>query len=232
MSHPPELTADSRDFVVANFRSLEDQLLACMDFVPFVAENQSVVSPKFIPIILDACSLIDSILRDASSDDSRHNLRSYAALHEPHLDLENATTILLVSPLRFLRPFSGWTSAPPEWWNAHNRVKHDRIKNYQSATYMHTVNALAGLHQVVARSWEFLGNLTRAGWFNESSDSFLELGAARASGAGPNCLPAHTRLFVSTVRDDLMDWTTDPPTIEPLEFTERVKAHIWEWEGW
>ena len=47
---------DSRDFVVANFRSLEQQLLESMAYVPYVKQNQAVVSPKFVPILLDACS--------------------------------------------------------------------------------------------------------------------------------------------------------------------------------
>jgi hypothetical protein len=222
---------DPRDFVVANFHALEDQLLDCMDYVPYIEQNQAVVSPKFVPILMDACSLIDSVFRDSTDGDERHTLKSYAALHEDRLELESATTILLVSPLQLLRPFLGWQHAAPTWWDAHNRVKHDRIRNYEAASYTCAVAAVAGLHQLLARSWQFLGQLTRAGWFNESSEGFAELGASRAAGSGPPDLPVQTRLFVSAIRDDFVNWDTDPPTIEPWDFTERVKNHIWEWEG-
>ncbi len=104
--------------------------------------------------------------------------------------------------------------------------------NYAAATYSCTVAALAGLHQVLARSWQFLGHLTRAGWFNESSEGLAELGASRAAGCGPPDLPVQTRLFVSPIRGDFVDWSTDPPTITGWDFTERVKSHIWEWESW
>lgn len=51
-------------FVISNFSSLEEQLLTCLDFLPYTVDNQRVVSPRFVPIILDACSIIDSVLRD------------------------------------------------------------------------------------------------------------------------------------------------------------------------
>ena len=223
---------DPRDFVVANFHSLEEQLVDCMRYVPFIERNQAVVSPKFVPILMDACSLIDSILRDCTGGGKRHTFKEYAVLHEEHLELEGTTSLLLVSPLQLLRPFRGWRGATPVWWDAYNKVKQDRIRNYAAATYSCTVSAMAGLHQLLARSWQFLGQLTLAGWFNETSEGFGELGASRAAGSGPPDLPVQTRLFVSAIRGDFVDWSTEPPTIANWDFTERVKSHIWEWEGW
>lgn len=223
---------DARGFVVANFLSLEDQLLDCMKYIPYIEQNLGVVSPKFVPILLDACSLIDSVLRHSTDDDSKRSLKRHAALLEPNLELEHATTLFLVSPLQLLRPFRGWTAECPDWWAAHNQVKHDRVRNYSAATYAHTIMALAGLHQVVSRSWSFLSQLILHGWFNESSEQFIELMAARAAGSGPPGLPAHSSLFVSPIRDDFVDWSKDRPTIEQWDFTERVKNHIWQWEGW
>lgn len=133
----------------------------------------------------DACSLIDSILRDCADGGKRHTLKEYAVLHEEHLELEGTTSLLLVSPLQFLPPFRGWCGATPVWWDAYNKVKHDRIRNYAAATYSCAVSAMAGLHQLLARSWQFLGQLTLAGWFNETSAEFGELGASRAAGSGP-----------------------------------------------
>lgn len=223
------LEDDTRDFVVANFHSLEDQLLDCMRYVPFLEPNRAVVSPKFISILLDACSLIDSVLRDASPE-GRHTFKQYAALHEPRLDLEAATTVLLVSPLQFLRPFKGWSSSTPLWWEVHNQVKHDRLRNYAAASYLHTITAVAALHQVLARSWDYLGNLTRAGWFNEASDGLLELAAARSAGAGPPDLPVQTRLFVSAIREDFIVWKDDVPTINwNWDFTPRVRSQLIEY---
>ena len=223
---------DPHDFVVANFQALEDQFIECMKYVPYVEQNQAVVSPKFVPILMDACSLIDSVLRDSTDGDKRQTLKTYAALHEERLELEETTSLVLVSPLQLVRPFRGWRGTMPVWWDAYNKVKHDRIRNYAAATYSCTVAAMAGLHQLLARSWQFLGNLTRAGWFSHSSEGFPELLASRAAGTGPPDLPVQTRLFVSAIRSDFVDWSTDPPTIADWDFRESVKNHIWEWEGW
>jgi hypothetical protein len=84
-----------------------------------------------------------------------HTLKSYATLHEGGLDIKGGMTLFLVYPLQFLRPFQDWTSSAPEWWNAYNSVKHDRIENYSNATYAHTVQAMAALHLLLAFSWKF-----------------------------------------------------------------------------
>jgi hypothetical protein len=223
---------DPRDFVVANFHSLEEQLIECMDYIPFIEQNHGIVSPRFVPILMDACSLIDSVLRDSTDGNERHTLKSFAKLHEGRLQLESSTSILLVSPLQFLRPFHEWRTSIPIWWDAYNRVKHDRIQNYEAASFTCTVTAVGALHQLLARSWQFLGNLTRAGWFNESFESIGELGASRAAGSGPPDLPVQTKLFVSAIRSDFVTWDANGPKIEPWDFTERVKNHIWEWESW
>ena len=47
---------DLRDFVIANFMALEEQLLQCMEFIPYVQQNRNVVSPKFIPILIEVDS--------------------------------------------------------------------------------------------------------------------------------------------------------------------------------
>lgn len=57
-------TMDKANFVVASFTGLEEQLIHCMEYIPFVEGNKDVMSPKFIPIIMETCSLIDSIFRE------------------------------------------------------------------------------------------------------------------------------------------------------------------------
>lgn len=114
-------------------------------------------------------------------------------------------------------------------------MKHDRIANYGAATLEHTVAALAGLHQVLVRSRQFLSHLATAGWFNEQDQNFLELDAMDYVGAGPPDMPAETRLYVSPTNGPLgsfVDWTVDPPSIDydTWRFSWRVKRFIFERE--
>lgn len=202
LNHKPECHSameneDILDFVVGNFSTLEDQLLDCMNYIPYLPSNMNVVSPKLTVILMESCSLIDSIFRYMESRPQRHqNLRAYSKQFEARLSLEEADSLFLVSPLQILHPFKGWTTTPPMWWLAYNQMKHDRVRNYAAASYALTVLSLVALHQVVARSWIFLGSLAKAGWFNEASDSYFELGASRAAGAGPPISPQSQNLLL------------------------------------
>jgi hypothetical protein len=227
---------DRLDFVLANYTRLEDELLTCMNYVPYIEQNRNVVSPRFTPILMESCSLIDSIFRYQSDVNRQHTLRDLAAEHESRLDLEAATSIVLVSPLAFVRPFAGWSTTAPEWWLAHNKAKHDRIRNHEAVTYRLTVESLVALHQVIARSWIFLGHLARWGWFNAADDEGLaELGAARAASSGPPSLPVESKLIVSAIRDSFVEYDGEVPRVtneSPWRFSRRVEQHIWEDEGW
>ena len=228
----PPHRANPVDFVFANFKQLEEQLLDCMRYIPFVQQNQSVVSPKFVPIILESCSLIESIFRRGITSSRRHTLKSYCELMEPDLELAGTTTLLLTSPLQFLRPFHNWTAGAPAWWIAYNEVKHDRINKFDAATYDFTVSALAGLHQVIARTRTLAGNLAKVGWINEAHPNTPDLMLFENVGCRPPEIPAESVLFVSPVRGNFVDWNDDIPSVSSeWEFSWRVKFHIWGYEG-
>src|SRR5262245_19577808 len=118
---------DRRAHVVRSFRSLEVQLIQFMEYIPYSESNKSVGSPKLVPLLMDTCSLIEAVLRHAAGKDQRYNFKAYAESVEHRLGLEDATSLLLVSPLKLLRPFRGWTKEVPAWWEAYNRLKHDRL---------------------------------------------------------------------------------------------------------
>lgn len=224
--------ADPQDIVVAAFALLEAQLQSLLEYVPFIHQNESVVSPRAIPILMEACSLIDSVLRDSFRSTGRSPFRELASTSEPVLQLDDCTSLMLVSPLRLVRPFCGWTTTVPRWWQAYNKVKHDRLANFAEGVLCHSVEAVAGLHQVLARSSQLTGNLIKAGWFNEEDSAFESLVTNRAAGVSPPEIAAESRLFVSPVRGQFVDWSQDPPSVEYWGFSERVKNRIWEEEGW
>jgi hypothetical protein len=221
-------------FVVSNFEELESRLIECLSFIPFIENNKQVISPKFIPIILEACSLIDSVFKNSKGQKGKkHDLKSYTKLVEHHLYLEEATTIFLNPPLLFLTPFENWTKTAPSWWAAYNKLKHDRLDNYDAATYENAILAMSGLHQVISRSVEFAPVLLSAGWFNSNSHDVGELIAARfsLSGVPIQVIPVASKLFVSPLSDNLVNNNNGRPAIEPCDFTDRVKGILaaYEW---
>ena len=55
-------------FIISNFEELESQLEDCLRFIPFISVNKGVVSPKFIPLIIEssAVRLIQYVVYDKS----------------------------------------------------------------------------------------------------------------------------------------------------------------------
>ena len=181
-----------------------------MEYIPFVESNQVVISPKFIPIIVDSCSLIDSILnRFAESKTERFNLKKYSEIYEKYLSLEDNTSLFLSSPIMPLTPFKGWTTGQPKWWAAYNALKHDRLNNYKEATFINAVTALAGLHQTMARFKDFIGAFLRVGWIDTSKmEAIGDLASVANLGAlhpHPPSLLIESKLFVSATRDNFVN---------------------------
>lgn len=179
------IDSQTSDIAVSNFLSLESQLRECLDFIPFMDANQFVVSPKFIPIILESCSLIDSIFRDLAKGESLGaSFKHYSHFFEPRMELEESVSLFLAVPIRPMIPFKGWTTKQPEWWSAYNQLKHDRLANFRVATITSAASAMAALHQVIARSKDFALSLLRAGWIDTHDDeTVVELGSVDGLGA-------------------------------------------------
>lgn len=224
--------ADAVGFALASYEELERQMLAFMDVVPFVGANQQVVSARLIPILMESCSLIDSILRSNAGDEQKGSLKQLAA--RSGLGLDGSLSALLVSPLQVLNPFRGWHETTPDWWRAYNRIKHDRIRSFDAATYPIAVSALVALHQVITRSRMFTTHLAKRGWVNEDDDVHMaELASFELVGSGPPDIPIETRLVLSPLGDNFVEWEDGRWAFsKDVRFSRRVANYIWEHEGW
>jgi hypothetical protein len=231
------------DFVINNFSLLELQLASCMDYIPFIDINRDVVSPKFIPIITEACALTESIFREITGDKGkRYSFKKYAELHEPSLSLEGNISLFLSYPLQLLEPYRDWTKQQPAWWKAYNALKHDRLRNYHVATYANVVAALAGLHQLMSRCEIFIGSFLRAGWI-DTEDAGLEerLGVAAHLGAlhaGPPSMAVESKLFVSPTVENFINYTLGDDLLyldvdySIAGLSNRVRSFIFAHEDW
>ncbi len=218
------------EFVFSNFESLERDLIQFMDYVPYIPENYSVLSPKLNTIILESCSLAESVLKHFTVGDEQKklNLKYYNRATEPYLELDHATSILLTYPVRLIRPFIGWNENQPKWWSAYNQLKHDRINNYKTATYEKALFSITGLHQIIVRSRLFIGNMIASGWINNTSDDFSDLLASRHAGTGPPYLPVESEIFVTPLRGDFVKYDCGEPVVDSWDFSNRVKNLIYE----
>lgn len=234
---------DKADFVAASFSVLEEQLILCMEYIPFIEGNKDVMSPKFIPIIMDTCSLIDSVFREITENkDERYNLKKYSETYEPAFALEGNLTLFLSSPLQLLEPYKDWTKEQPEWWAAYNALKHDRLNNYKASTYRSAVLALAGLHQLMSRSKAFIGSFLRVGWIDTQSFEVVEqLGSVANLGAlhpNPPDMLIESKLYLSSTGENFIGYHSygDPRFFEvdydARGLSNRVRNFLFAHDEW
>ncbi len=219
----------SEYFVIKNYTSLENQLLDCLEYLPHIPENKGAISPKFVQIILESCSLIESIFKSNAEEDKKYNLEKYSKVLEPTLELEGAISLMLVSPMEFLNPFREWTIRAPEWWNSYNLLKHDRLSNQAEAKMEVAINSMCALHQVMARSLEYIPGQVAAGWYDIYNGDIGELILTRISGAGisENMLPVETKLFVSPNHSNFVTSVNGEPHIDEFcKFSRRINSMI------
>lgn len=228
------------DFAISTFSVLENQLVDCMEYLPFIQENEKAISPKFVPIIMDACSLIDSIFFEISAGNKniKHfNLKTYSKLHESKLKLDINTTLFLATPIRLLQPFKGWTKKQPEWWASYNSLKHDRLNNFHFATFTNAVQALAGLHQLMARQRDFIGGFLKAGWIDTTNiDVVVNLGSTAREGSMVDIV-IESKLFVSAsyesfVNADASDDLYFDVDYEAHGLSNRIRTILFGHEDW
>lgn len=225
------LLADKKkvEFVVSNFIDLESKLIDCLGYIPYIEQNYNTISPKFIPIILDACSLIESIFKDIVGK-GKFNFKDYSEKIDEHLGLNNTISIVLTSPVQFLEPFKDWKNKIPEWWSIYNKLKHDRLNNFHLITYNAVVASVASLHQLISKNRKFTNHICANGWISTETEMIGELYSARM--INENCLPigliaCESKLFVSPLDRDFISKKDNDFFIDySCEFSNRVRTML------
>jgi len=107
---------------------------------------------------------------------------------------------------RYRVPFAPWKglisggaySALP-WWQAHNALKHDRLRHIREGTLRNAVDALCALHQVLCRRLDMVPFLLRRGWFPLAGYNPEFVLDAAAKGSLPETFVIQTALFAVPV---------------------------------
>jgi hypothetical protein len=228
------------DFLLAQFTSLENQLKKWIEFVPYVDANKCIVSPKLTPILMEACSLIDSVFCSELSPAGPTQFKKYAEELEPTRRFGERMSLFLVAPIHSLNPFHNWNLHIPIWWNAYNRIKHDRLNSIDFATYENVVNAMCGLHQVMSACKSFLGAFLRAGWIDTTdNDLFTSLASVAHLGAlhpAPPSMVIESQLFVSPTRENFLNSDSAGTSLyfdvdyDMANLSNRIRNYLWSHE--
>jgi hypothetical protein len=198
------------------YERIERGLVEFSEQIPIIPANEIIKAPVLIPFIVDACGLMDSLLRDLTPETvvigsqtlKRYecDITDFATLHAKNLDLPNTRSVLLVSPPSYRRPFEPWEALlnggsymPLSWWQDYNALKHDRLLNIEKGILETALDAVCALHQVIARRLDLIPILIRRGWFSTGNwviDAVLD---DVRSGLLPDTFIVQTRLFATPV---------------------------------
>ncbi|MFW5700736.1 MAG: hypothetical protein ACOCWM_03515 [Cyclobacteriaceae bacterium] len=217
------------NFAISNFHELEERLMDCLSYIPFIEQNQNTISSKFIPIILEACSLIESIFKDTLGK-GKFNFKNYSREIDSQLNLSETITIFLTTPLKFIQPYSNWKDEVPLWWDVYNKIKHDRLTNMHLATFNNAVLAITALHQIISKHRKYTNHIIEQGWISPDSEIIGELVGARL--INDNCIPINliaceSKLFVSPLGANFVEKRKKQFfVVDNCEFSNRVRVKI------
>ncbi len=132
------------------FLALESDVERLSRFVEFTPNNFQTYSIEIAHLFLAASSEVDVIARqicsrvDASA--KARNILQYRNIIKTAIpELESSIVTIPRYGLE-LRPWINWCSdTTPNWWNDHNKVKHQRNEYFPSANLKNVLNAMAGL---------------------------------------------------------------------------------------
>lgn len=178
------MTLDHADTALDGFTEVETRFRDFLRAVPATSEHAKVHSPLLASILLDACSLIETVLK-STMDNQRYDTRPNIAQHRsrryttssPYLNINDLRQVFrpdqfYAKPTWLLArgdrsfPWYAWQKSAvkhPSWWTAYNKVKHNRFDNAKRATLGMTMHAMKALFLSIIQSLEFRGRLVERG---------------------------------------------------------------------
>jgi hypothetical protein len=132
------------------FLALETDLDATARYVEPAEANDGTYSIEFARILMAAAAEVEvvacALAREVSMLPSQPTINDLRVVFHKHYPKLPQMEISVPRAPRKLRPWSAWSGeGNPDWWSAHNRVKHDRHIAFEKATLAHALNAVAGL---------------------------------------------------------------------------------------
>ena len=171
------------DTAIESYLELEARFASFLRAVPYNAGHLRVHSPLLASILLDACSLIESVFK-ASMDNARYNVipgianirAKRANTNPPYLNIKDLRTVFrpdtyCAKPVWLLSlgvrsfPWYSWQTLnnQPSWWRGYNKVKHGRFENADKAKLGMVMHALKAAFLVLTQTLDFRKTLVLRG---------------------------------------------------------------------
>ncbi|MCG6157080.1 hypothetical protein [Rubinisphaera margarita] len=122
-------------------------------YVPYCPEHLDVWSPQFAQIILECASQVDSLWKavekteNPSSSTDKLTIKNHWDRYRDSVSPQKVIFFGGPNPA-VISPFDVWsdtTFQSPDWWQAYNKLKHDRFTYQAEATMSNALRSIAGL---------------------------------------------------------------------------------------
>ena len=201
------------DTVLNTYQSIEDSLHKVLQVVPYCDNHKQVWSDYLVAVLLEACSLLDSLWRAESwqsscvrNEKKKDNLGMFDYFKYFGQYMEPKWMVFWGENPEIMYPFKGWSKTGKyktkddqnylDWWTAYNNLKHDRLENRPQATLDKAVRVVGGLFLAILRCEDCRPAIAQAGWLFCAAVHRPEVWLGEDS---PNCkghyITAETRLF-------------------------------------
>ena len=163
--------------IVNDYIRNENVLEELLHIIPYCEEHEQVWSDALVPVILESCSLLDSLwsFQARSSPCIRKTkfemfdyFKYYGSYMVPKWVIFWGETPYKISP------FAGWSvtgnykekddSIILPWWSAYNNLKHDRLSNRIDAKLIHAVYATSALLLAILRCEDAREAIAQTDW--------------------------------------------------------------------
>ncbi|MBW2740635.1 MAG: hypothetical protein JRE64_17735 [Deltaproteobacteria bacterium] len=136
------------------FLALESDVERLSRFVEFTSINFGTYSIEIAHLFLAASSEVDVVAKQLCNRidvvSNAEKINQYRKVIKKYLPgFSNGAITIPRYGLEF-RPWSDWINdSTPDWWKAHNSVKHQRDESFESANLENVLKAMAGLFMLI-----------------------------------------------------------------------------------
>ena len=132
------------------FLALEDDLDRISRYIEFTTANYNCFSIELARTLLLASSEIDVVARQlcakVAPEARAKNIDDFREVINTNCKSFSEVELYVPRHGLTLRPWDNWLNdANPDWWRAHNLVKHNRDQHYPEANLQNAINAVGAL---------------------------------------------------------------------------------------
>lgn len=153
--------AQAPEHYVRAFFLIQSDMLKLFEYVEPSKKNLGCYSYRIHELLLRTCVEVEAnlkaiLLENGYQKSGNLNMGDYVKINRSHrLSSYRVKTPHWRENERIVRPFAQWSrSGTLPWYQAYNRTKHDRHKDFELARFGHVLNAICGL--VVVLSSQFM----------------------------------------------------------------------------